>query len=63
MPAIVLLLLALFAPLYGALLSLFVVWHSHHNGLEGRRNVAIACAALAIFDLLAPQVLLPALRL
>ena len=58
-PAIVLLLLALYAPLFGALLSLFVVWHSHHNGLPARRNVAIACAGLAIFNLLAPGVLLP----
>lgn len=53
--------LALFAPLYGALISLFVVWHSHHNGLEARRNIAIACTALAIFDLLAPDVILPAI--
>jgi ABC-type polysaccharide transport system permease subunit len=60
-PAIVLLLLALFAPLFGALIALFVVWHSHHNSLTARRNVAIACAALAIFNLFAPDVLRPAL--
>ena len=60
-PAIVLVLLALFAPLFGALISLFVVWHSHHNSLTARRNVAIACAALAIFNLFAPDVLRPAL--
>ncbi|HEX3975554.1 MAG TPA: hypothetical protein VHW96_04780 [Solirubrobacteraceae bacterium] len=47
--------------MYGALISLFVVWHSHHNGLEARRNIAIACTALAIFDLLAPDVILPAI--
>jgi hypothetical protein len=62
-PAVVLLLLALFAPLYGALVSLFIVWHSHHNGLTARRNIAIACTALAIFDLLAPDVILPSLTL
>jgi hypothetical protein len=60
-PAVVLLLLALFAPLYGALIALFVVWHSHHNGLTARRNIAIACAALAILDLFAPDLILPAL--
>lgn len=56
-PAVVLLLLALFAPLYGALIALLVVWHSHHNALTARRNIAAACAALAIFNLLAPGVL------
>jgi hypothetical protein len=56
---LVLLLLALFVPLFGALLALFTVWHAHHNALAGRRNVAIACAAIAIFNLVAPQVLLP----
>ena len=61
MPAVVLLLLALYAPLFGALIALFVVWHSHHNGLTARRNVAIVGASLAIFDLLAPDVLLPAI--
>jgi hypothetical protein len=63
MPAIVLVLLALYAPLYGALLSLFLVWHSHRNGLTARRNIAIACVALAIFDLLAPDAILPAITL
>jgi len=56
---LVLLLLALFAPLFGALLALFIVWHGHHHGLTARRNIAIACAVLAIFNLAAPQVLLP----
>ena len=44
-----------------ALIALLVVWHSHHNGLTARRNVAIACTGLAIFDLLAPDVILPAI--
>jgi hypothetical protein len=57
--AVVLALLGLYAPLYGALFSLFVVWHSHRNSLTARRNVAIAGAALAILDLVAPQLLLP----
>ena len=56
---LVLLLLALFAPLFGALLALFMIWQSHHNGQAARRNIAIACAALAIFNLAAPSVLLP----
>ena len=60
-PAIVLILLALFAPLFGALISLFIVWHSHHNALTARRNIAIATTALAIFNLLAPEVILPAI--
>ncbi len=53
------LLLALFAPLFGALLALFIVWHGHHHGLAARRNVAAVCAAIAIVNLLAPTVLLP----
>jgi hypothetical protein len=56
---LVLLLLALFAPLFGALLALFIVWHGHHNGLVARRNIAVVCAAIAIFNLAAPGVLLP----
>ncbi len=59
MVALVLLLLALFVPLFGALLALFMIWQSHHNGLTARRNIAIACAAIAIFNLAAPSVLLP----
>jgi hypothetical protein len=56
---VVMLLLALYAPIYGAVFGLFIVWHSVHNGLTTRRNVAIACSALAIFNLVAPSVLLP----
>jgi hypothetical protein len=56
---LIMLLLALFAPLIGAVFALVVVWHAHHNGPIARRNSAIVCAALAIFNLLAPQVLLP----
>lgn len=56
--AVVLLLLALFAPLFGALLALFIIWHGLTNGLVARRNIAIVCLALAIFNLVAPQVLL-----
>jgi hypothetical protein len=57
--ALVLLLLALFVPLIGALLALFIIWQSYQNGLVPRRNVAIVCAAVAIFNLAAPNVLLP----
>lgn len=63
MPAVVLVLLALYAPLYGALISLFIVWHSHDNGITARRNLAIACTVLAIFDLVAPDVILPAITI
>jgi len=56
---LILLLLALFAPLFGALLALFVLWHSNRTGLVARRNIAIVCAAIAIFNLAAPTVLLP----
>jgi hypothetical protein len=56
---LVLLLLALFAPLFGVLLALFIVWHAHHTGLVGRRNIAIVCAAIAVFNLAAPGFLLP----
>jgi hypothetical protein len=48
---IVMIVLALYYPLFGALLSLFILWHSIHNGLIGRRNAAIGCTALAIFNL------------
>ncbi|HTX08842.1 MAG TPA: hypothetical protein VME22_09535 [Solirubrobacteraceae bacterium] len=57
--AVVLLLLALFAPLFGAALALFVVWQAHHSGLVARRNIAIVCAAIAIFNLAVPNALLP----
>ena len=54
---LIMLVLALFVPLYGAVFSLFMVWHSHHNSLVARRNAAAACAALALFNLLAPGVI------
>jgi hypothetical protein len=57
--ALVLLLLALFAPLFGALLAVFIGWQSNRTGLVARRNIAIVCAAIAIFNLAAPNVLLP----
>ena len=57
--ALVMLLLALFAPLFGALLALFVGWQSNRTGLVARRNIAIVCGAIAIFNLAAPDVLLP----
>ncbi len=62
-PAVVLLLLALYVPLYGALIALFVVWHSHRNSLNARRNIATACTGLAIFNLVAPDVLVPLISL
>jgi hypothetical protein len=52
------LLLALFTPLVGALLALFVVWHASHNGLIARRNIAIVCTGIAVFNIVAPAVLL-----
>jgi hypothetical protein len=57
--AIILVLIALFAPLFGAVFSLLVFLHANHNGLVARRYVAMLCAALAIFNLIAPTVLLP----
>ncbi len=56
---LIMLLLALFAPLFGALFALFIVWRAHHNGPVVRRNIAIVCAAIAIFNLAAPEALLP----
>jgi hypothetical protein len=56
---LVMLLLAVFAPLFGALFALFIVWHAQRNGLVARRTVAIVCAALAIFNLAVPGALLP----
>jgi len=55
------LILALFAPLFGALLALFALWHSHHNGLVGRRNAAGVCAAIALVNLFAPGLIEPRL--
>jgi hypothetical protein len=57
--SLIMLLLALFAPLLGAVLALYLVWHGNRYGPVARRNVAIFCAALAIFNLFAPTVLLP----
>ena len=56
---LIMLLLALFAPLFGAVLALFIVWHAHHHSQVARRNIAIVCAAIAIFNLAAPGALLP----
>jgi hypothetical protein len=56
---VVMLLLALFAPLYGVILALFILWHAHYNALVARRNAAVLCAGLAIFNLVFPQVLFP----
>jgi hypothetical protein len=53
----IMLLLALFAPLYGALFALFIVWHSHRNSAIGRRNAAVVCAALAVLNLFAPSLI------
>jgi len=56
---LIMLLLALFAPLFGALLALFIVWHGQHTGEIARRNIAIVCAAIAVFNLADPGALLP----
>jgi uncharacterized iron-regulated membrane protein len=56
---LIMLLLALFAPLYGAVLALIVFLQAQHNGVTARRNVAAVCAGLAIFNLVFPSVLLP----
>jgi hypothetical protein len=57
--ALIMLLLALFAPLFGAVLALFIVWHAHNHSQVARRNIAIVCAAVAIFNLAAPEALAP----
>lgn len=58
--SVVMLLLALYAPIFGLLLALFTAWHGNHNGQVARRNIAIPCAALSIVNLLVvPHVLLP----
>lgn len=56
---IVMALMALYLPLYGALFSLFILWHSHRNGLIARRNAAIACTALSVVNLVTPATLVP----
>jgi hypothetical protein len=56
---VVLVLFALFVPLFGVLLALFIVWQSHHTGRIARRNIAIVCAAIAIVNLADPGLLLP----
>ena len=55
---IVMVLLSLYFPLYGALLALYILWQSHRAGQDATRNAAIACLALAVLDLVAPEVLL-----
>jgi hypothetical protein len=60
-PTVIMLLLALFAPLVGAVLALFILWHSHRNGLVGRRNAAGVCAAVALLNLLVPSLIEPRL--
>ena len=41
------------------LLALFIGWQSHRTRLFARRNIAIVCMAIAMFNLAAPGVLLP----
>jgi hypothetical protein len=55
---IVMVLLALYFPLYGTLLAAYVLWQSHRSGQDATRNAAIVCLALAVLDLVAPSVLL-----
>lgn len=57
------LLLALYFPLYGVVLALYITWHSHRAGEAVRRNAALACLALAVIDLAAPRAVLPHLGL
>ena len=58
---LIMLLLAMFAPIYGALLALLVFWHAHHHALTVRRRVAGLCAGLALFlNVAFPDVLVPA---
>ncbi len=38
--ALIMFLLALFAPIYGALFALLIFWHANHNALTVRRNIA-----------------------
>lgn len=54
--AAIMLLLATFAPLYGAVLSLVVVWRADQNSQPARRNIAVICAAFAVFNLVFPSV-------
>ena len=34
-----------------------ILWQSHRTGQDATRNAAIACLALAVLDLVAPEVL------
>jgi hypothetical protein len=48
------LLLAVFTPLYGVLLALFLLWHGQRTGRVGVRNAAIVACAVALLQLLVP---------
>jgi hypothetical protein len=55
--ALILLALALFAPEWGALVSLLMLLRAINNSLPAQRNIAIPCAALALLNLIFPDVL------
>ncbi|MGZ6617697.1 MAG: hypothetical protein ACXVFQ_25140 [Solirubrobacteraceae bacterium] len=55
--AVILFIVAVYAPLFGLAFGLLIAWHSHSNSLIGRRNVAIVCTVIAIVSLFAPNLI------
>jgi uncharacterized membrane protein YidH (DUF202 family) len=58
---ILLVVVALFAPLYGMVLSAVVAWDRSRHGQQTMRNLALACLALALIVFLTPVLGLPRL--
>jgi H+/Cl- antiporter ClcA len=58
---IVLVLVALFAPLYGMAFSGLVAWDRNRRGQRTMRNLALGCFVLALIVFLTPVLALPRL--
>lgn len=53
---VILVALALFAPLYGFLFSMLVAWDRNRRGQRAARNIALACVLLAALSFLGPLI-------
>ena len=56
---LVMLLVALYAPLFGVVLALLVGWHGYRNGVTNQVIAALVCGAIAFVDFALPAAISP----
>ncbi len=56
---LLMLVVAVFSPLFGIGLALLIAWDSNRNGRLLRRNLALGALAVAVLAVFAPGLLLP----